>query len=180
MLVEMRQDAARWVVPSHFADPSSLSWRTILTLLCRHQSLRAVTFFRLAGVCHSLRIPGAFGAIQRMILRRYGLEIAGIIAGGLYIAHPVGTVIAVERMGANCSVIAGVTIGMRNELTFPVIGDEVFIGAGARVLGGIKVGPGAKIGANSVVINDVPAGMTVVGAPAKPLESAVDELSGNE
>jgi serine O-acetyltransferase len=169
MIDLLRQDAARWVVPSQLADPSSLSWRLILVLLYRHQSLRAIAFYRLADVFRQRRIPGAASAIQRMILRRYGLEIGGRIAGGLYIAHPVGTVISVDRMGANCSVISGVTIGMRNEWAFPTIGDDVFIGTGARVLGAITVGDGAKVGANSVVINDVAAGVTVVGAPAKPI-----------
>ena len=89
------------------------------------------------------------------------------IGGGLYIAHPSGTVISVEEMGNNCSIIASVTIGMRNEWSFPRIGDNVFIGAGARVLGSIDVGDEAVIGANAVVINDVPAGATVVGIPAR-------------
>lgn len=169
MIDLLRQDAARWVVPSHFADPSSLSWRTIVALLYRHQSLRAVTFYRLADVFRQRRIPGLAAATQRMMLRRYGLELAGQIAGGLYIAHPVGTVISVDRMGANCSVIASVTVGMRNEWAFPTIGDNVFIGAGARVLGAISVGDRAKVGANSVVIEDVAADATVVGAPAKPI-----------
>ncbi|RMD75375.1 MAG: serine acetyltransferase, partial [Chloroflexi bacterium] len=58
-------------------------------------------------------------------------------------------------------------IGMRNEWAFPIIGDEVFIGAGARVLGGITVGDRARIGANAVVTRDVPSGATVVGIPAR-------------
>lgn len=72
-----------------------------------------------------------------------------------------------KRIGRNCSVIANVTIGMRNEWVFPEIGNDVFIGAGARVLGGITLGDQAVIGANAVVIHDVPAGATAVGIPAK-------------
>ena len=89
------------------------------------------------------------------------------IGGGLYVAHPVGTVIMVNRMGTNCSVIAAATIGMRNEWKFPDIGDQVFIGAGTRVLGDLRVGNRAIIGANAVVIEDVPDDATVVGIPAK-------------
>lgn len=143
----------------------------ILALLYRHPPLRAVAYYRLADVFRQRRIPGAASALQRMVMRRYGLEIAGQIGGGLYIAHPVGTVISVERMGSNCSVISAVTIGMRNEWAFPTIGDHVFIGAGARVLGGITIGDRANVGANSVVIDDVAADATVVGAPARPAGS---------
>jgi len=79
----------------------------------------------------------------------------------------VGTVIAPRRIGRNCSIIAAVTIGMRTERAFPDIGDDVFIGAGARVLGGIRIGDRVVIGANAVVIQDVPDGATAVGVPAR-------------
>jgi serine O-acetyltransferase len=121
--------------------------------------------------------------ILRWVFFRFGLEIWGDIEGGLYIAHPAGTVIAAEKIGRNCSVIAAVTIGMRNEYAFPTIGDNVFIGAGARVLGGIRVGDNAKIGANAVVIRDVVSGATVVGIPARELgvstqtEPVIDSVS---
>ena len=55
---------------------------------------------------------------------------------------------------------------MRGEWAFPVIGDGVFVGAGARILGDITVGHGCSVGANAVVLTDVPAGMTAVGVPA--------------
>jgi serine O-acetyltransferase len=119
--------------------------------------------------CVQKRIPLAKGIILRKLFKSYGIDIApgGDIAGGLYIAHPVGCVIHAKKIGRNCSIIAGVTIGMRNEWAFPVIGDNVFIGAGARILGEITIGDGAVIGANAVVIKDVPPGATVVGIPAR-------------
>jgi serine O-acetyltransferase len=61
---------------------------------------------------------------------------------------------------------------MRNKWAFPKIGDKVFIGAGARILGDITIGDEALIGANSVVIRDVPAGATAVGIPAKLLDTS--------
>ena len=131
--------------------------------------LRAMMLFRFASFCKRKKIPCLPGAIQRGLLRNYGFEISSgaEIGGGLYVAHPVGTVIMVKRMGKNCSVIASVTIGMRNAWLFPEIGDQVFIGAGARVLGDLRVDDRAVIGANAVVIDDVPADATVVGIPAK-------------
>ncbi len=98
----------------------------------------------------------------------FGIEIGSgtEIGPGLYIAHPYGTVLMAGRIGANATFIHAVTVGMRNEWEFPVIGDGVFVGAGARVLGGIKLGDGCSIGANAVVIHDIPAGATAVGVPA--------------
>lgn len=85
----------------------------------------------------------------------------------MYIPHPVGSVISASRIGRNCSLIAAVTIGLRNSADFPTLGDEVYVGAGARILGGVSVGDRARIGANAVVVKDVPAGVTAVGIPAQ-------------
>lgn len=169
MLELFKQDARRWIKPGSIRDDANLSPGTLLKLYYRHLPLRAMLWFRLGSWFKAREIPFFPGFIQRLIYRRYGLEIVvgADIGGGLYIAHPVGTVIAPRKMGRNCSVIASVTIGMRNEWEFPRIGDNVFVGAGARVLGGISVGDGAVIGANAVVINDVPSGATVVGIPAR-------------
>jgi serine O-acetyltransferase len=166
-----KQDALRWVVPSQIADPSVLTWALLFKLLIRYMPLRAMAWYRLASWCRMKGIPFAVGPIHRWLFFRFGLEIGGDIEGGLYIAHPVGTVINVSHMGQNCSVIAAVTIGMRNEWAFPVIGDHVFIGAGARVLGAISIGDNAKIGANAVVVNHVPANSTAVGVPARVIKS---------
>jgi serine O-acetyltransferase len=130
-----------------------------------------MAWYRLACWLKAKRIPFVYGTILRWIFFRFGLEIVGDIDGGLYIAHPAGTVIAAERIGRNCSIIASVTIGMRNEHAFPTIGNNVFIGAGARVLGDIHVGDNAKIGANAVVIHDVTAGATVIGIPGRELRT---------
>jgi len=168
MFETFRQDVARWVVQGQFADPATITRLTTLKLLYRQMSLRAVAWFRLGGWFKRHHIPFVPGYIQRMLLRVFGLEISpgAEVGGGLYIAHPVGTVIFAQRIGHNCSIIANVTIGMRNKWEFPIIGDNVFIGAGALVLGGIAIGDNARIGANAVVIKDVPAGATAVGVPA--------------
>lgn len=166
-----KQDALRWVVPSQIADPAVLTWPLLIKLLIRHLPLRAMAWYRLASWCKMKGIPFVFGPIHRWLFFRFGLEIGGDIEGGLYIAHPVGTVIHVSHMGQNCSVIAAATIGMRNEWVFPVIGNQVFIGAGARVLGAITIGDNAKIGANAVVVGDVPANSTAVGVPARVIKS---------
>ena len=169
MFQRFRQDALRWVRPSQIASAQELTPILMLRLLYRYLPLRAMAWFRFGCWCKQRGIPILPGMVQRLIYRHFGLEIqvGADIGGGLYIAHPVGTVISVRRVGENCSVIAAVTIGMRNKWAFPDIGDRVFIGAGARVLGGIVVGDDAVIGANAVVIDDVPEGATVVGIPAR-------------
>lgn len=75
-------------------------------------------------------------------------------------------------LGANCTLRQGVTIGNRVEGgPSPVLGDDVEVGAYAQILGGIKVGRGAKVGAMSVVLVDVPDGATAVGNPARIIEN---------
>ena len=161
-----------------------LSLRQMLGLLYRHLPLRAMAWYRFACWCRDKRIPALCGLITHWIFFRFKLELWGDIGGGFYIAHTAGSVIGVERIGENCSVIAAVTVGMRNEWAFPSFGDYVFVGAGARVLGDIHVGDHAKIGANAVIIRDVPPHATVVGvpgrilqerAPAPPTDDAADE-----
>jgi len=73
-----------------------------------------------------------------------------------------------SKIGARVTIGPQVTIGGRSDLwDVPVIEDDVYIGTGAKVLGPIRVGQGATIGANAVVIHDVPAGAAVAGVPAK-------------
>jgi serine O-acetyltransferase len=169
MLSLFKQDVQRWVIPQSIADPSEVTLSTTLKLLWRHMPLRAMLWFRFGSWCKQKGISFLPGFVQRYLYRFFGFDISigNEVGGGFYIAHPNGTVINAKKIGANCSIIASVTIGMRNEWQFPEIGDNVFIGAGARILGGIRIEDGAKIGANAVVLDDVPAGSTAVGIPAK-------------
>jgi len=91
------------------------------------------------------------------------------IEGGLLLPHPNGIVIHPDaRIGPNCLVFQQVTIGVARG-GVPRIEGHVDIGAGAKVLGPITVGAHARIGANAVVVSDVPPGATVVGIPARVL-----------
>jgi serine O-acetyltransferase len=172
-----KKDIARWVIPGEIGDPSSVDRPEALKLIYRHRGLRAVLVLRLAEWSHRRGIRLLPSFLQRLIDRRYGLDVlvSANIGAGLYIAHPVGVTLAPKSMGTNCSVIAAVTIGMRNEHAFTVIGDHVFLGAGCRVLGGITVGSGSKIGANAVVVRDVPSQASVGGVPAIDLTRGHDD-----
>jgi serine O-acetyltransferase len=90
------------------------------------------------------------------------------IAGGLLMPHPNGIVIHPNvKVGPNCLILQQATLGSNELGDTPVIEGHVDIGAGAKLLGKIHVGKHAKIGANAVVLTDVPAYATAVGVPAK-------------
>ncbi|MFC7021126.1 serine O-acetyltransferase [Halomicroarcula sp. GCM10025743] len=84
--------------------------------------------------------------------------------------HPIGIVIGTgSPIGENCTILQNVTIGVKNpsDTQSPKIGDRVFIGSGAVILGDIEIGDGVVIGANSVVLSDVPEGVVIAGSPAE-------------
>jgi serine O-acetyltransferase len=93
--------------------------------------------------------------------------LAKSIGPGLFIQHGFATIITAERLGANCWINQQVTIGFRDRTQAPVLGDDVVVHAGAKVIGDISVGSHSTIGANAVVITDVPANHTAVGVPAR-------------
>ena len=164
----LKCDAARWVEPQQFSDPASIDSRTLAKLLLRHPPLRAMAWFRLGTAAFESGVRGLPSWTQRRLLRLYGLElrVGADVGGGLYIAHPVGCVLAADSIGNNVTVISQVTFGTRDDGRWPTIGDRAFFGAGARVLGGITIGADARVGANAVVLKDVPPGSTAVGVPA--------------
>lgn len=89
------------------------------------------------------------------------------IGGGLLIPHPNGIVIHPKaEIGPNCLIFQQVTIGV-SASGIPTLAGHVDIGAGAKILGGIKLGHHVKIGANAVVLTDIPDNCTAVGVPAK-------------
>ncbi len=124
---------------------------------------------------HSSRLGGLFvlllarevpvlAKLARIVL---GSDIYCPVPRSLRLPHPYGIVVHPDvRLGENVVVMHQVTIGQLEpaDVGVPVIGDDVFLGAGAKVLGAIQVGAGARIGANAVVTRDVPPGATVVGA----------------
>lgn len=112
--------------------------------------------------------------IKRRMLTKYACELSpyATIGEGLRIHHSVGIVVGHEVViGNNCEIFQNVTIGSNRKekdgRTMPIIGDNVFIGSGAVVVGAIRIGNNVKIGANSYVDRDIPDGAVVVGIPAK-------------
>jgi len=89
------------------------------------------------------------------------------IGGGLFIQHGFSTYIAAESIGENCWINQQVTIGYKDDTRSPVIGDDVTITCGAKVLGPITIGDRVTIGANAVVVKDLPSDSVWGGVPAK-------------
>jgi serine O-acetyltransferase len=145
-----------------------LSGWQVARLMWRHPPLWATAIYRTSNWCHRHGVRLLPTLCERLNMLLFGLEISPAIpiGPGFYIAHPYGTVIQAARVGANASFIHSITVGMRGEWEFPTLCDGVFVGAGARVLGAITLGDGCSVGANAVVMIDVPAGMTAVGVPA--------------
>lgn len=110
------------------------------------------------------------GEITR-ILTGVDIHPGAIIGAGLFIDHATGVVIGeTAEIGDDVTIYHGVTLGGTGAETgkrHPTIGDRVVIGAGAKVLGAIKVGDDSRIGANSVVVKEVPSSAVVVGVPGQ-------------
>src|SRR6478609_9435800 len=86
----------------------------------------------------------------------------------LMLPHPNGVVIHEDAVvGDDCMIMQQVTIGMIGDGEVPIVGNRVYIGAGAKIIGKLTVGDGARIGANAVVTKDVPPGCTAIGIPAR-------------
>lgn len=133
-----------------------------------------VVLYRLANWLNRKRIPFFPLVLENIERILYGAEISSSssIGPGFQIVHSVGLVIGPNVVaGRNFRVHQNVTIGMRERLSngrsTPVFGDNVTVFAGAAILGPIRIGDNVKIGANAVVINDVPSNVIVGGVPAK-------------
>jgi serine O-acetyltransferase len=109
--------------------------------------------------------------------RKYGIDIPFTceIGAGFYIGH-FGCIIMSHqvKIGRNCNISQDVTIGIKQRgkrMGCPTIGDNVYIAPGARIIGGIKVGNNVAVGANCVVVDDVPDNAVVVGVPGRVISS---------
>lgn len=102
--------------------------------------------------------------------RKHSLIISGMaqIGEGLLMPHPIAIVVGKAIIGNRCTIFQQVTIGQKNN-KWPIIGDDVTIYPGAKIIGDITIGDGAVIGAGAVVLKDVPGGAIVGGVPAKVL-----------
>jgi len=138
-------------------------------------SLRAYQYHRdRSGPWHILmRRIARIRHILWSVVTQSDVDLQATLGKGLMLPHPNGVVIHGEaRIGDDCMIMQQVTVGMIDEGEVPVIGNRVYIGAGAKIIGKLTVGDGARIGANAVVVNDVPSNATAVGIPARIIRRA--------
>ena len=132
------------------------------------RTYKAMRFFYLK------KVPILPGLLMRLIRLLYSCDIPYTcqLDDGVMLCHNALGVVIHDRavVGKNTRIYQNVTIGGRHNRGCPVIGQNVFIGAGACILGGVRVGDNATIGANAVVIHDVPENAVVGGVPAKILK----------
>ncbi len=103
-----------------------------------------------------------------MVIAQISIGDPVVVAPGIYIVHGQFVADGLVEIGHGAVIAPFVTIGLRaGDVRGATIEDHVSIGTGAKVIGGVHIGAGAQIGANAVVVDDVPAGATVVGAPAR-------------
>jgi serine O-acetyltransferase len=135
----------------------------------------AVALFRGKRLLQRRRVPVLPQVLDRLCVLLFNVNLGDYtdIDGGLYLPHGNVVVDGLVRIGRNCVIGPWVTVGTRGSVAGPHIGDDVFIGTGAKILGGIRVGDRARIGANAVVLEDVAEGETVVGVPARPVRPPV-------
>lgn len=131
---------------------------------------------------------GAWHAVMRKIARlrhlfwsfitQSDINPQATLGHNLMLPHPNGVVIHEDAViGDDCMIMQQVTVGMIGEGQVPRIGNKVYIGAGAKIIGRVNVGDGARIGANAVVTKDVPPHATAVGIPARIIEREAEEAT---
>ncbi len=164
----IEKDIVKWMEMEHYElhKAGLFSWRGLVWLLWKHEAYRNLFYYR---------IKKDYRMFSRVILEvaqwiyrpRSTLFIkAGFIGEGFFIQHGYSTGIGAKSIGKNCWINQMVVIGFSEEGKAPILGDNVHISVGAKILGNVTIGDNSIVGANAVVVKNVPPNCTVVGVPA--------------
>jgi len=151
-------------------DPAATSY---LEVLLTYAGLHALVFYRISSALRKAGVPFFPRYISQIGKFFTGIEIhpGAVIGDGLFIDHGMGVVIGETAIiGNNVTLYQGVTLGGTGKekgKRHPTLGNNIVVGTGAKVLGNITIGDNSYIGANAVVIKDVPPNSTVVGVPGR-------------
>ena len=141
--------------------------------------MSAIKLYRIANKLYKYKLTFLARIVYRLIylINNCHIHYKTEIGEGTVIAYGgIGVVIHENAViGKNCVIESNVTIGGRSNLKqLPTLGDNVFVGTGARILGNVIIGDNVIVGANAVVINDVPSNSIVAGVPARIIKQNVD------
>lgn len=166
-------------------DPAARTPFGWLEVLLIYSGFHAIFWHRVNHFLHAkLHIPFLPRYIAQWVRLFTGVEIhpGAKIGPGIFIDHGMGVVIGeTSEIGRNVTLYQGVTLGgtgVERGKRHPTLGDNVVVGAGAKILGNIRIGNGVKIGAGSVVVHSVPDNCTVVGVPAEIVRREGKKISG--
>ena len=166
MLDELRRD----IQAVRERDPAARS--TVEVLLC-YPGVHALAFYRVAHAIwrRGWTVPARFLSHIARFLTGIEIHPAARLGPGLFIDHGMGVVIGeTSEVGENVTLLQGVTLGgtsLKREKRHPTLGNNVVVGAGAKIIGAFKIGDGSRIGAGSVVVREVPPNSVVVGVPGR-------------
>jgi serine O-acetyltransferase len=151
-------------------DPAARN--AVEVFLC-YPGVHAIMWHRVAHALHKIKLKFIARIISQITRFFTGIEIhpGAVIGEGFFIDHGMGIVIGETcEIGDNVTIYQDVTLGGTGKdvgKRHPTIGDDVLIGAGAKVLGPFRVGDGAKVGAGAIVLEEVPDNCTIVGNPGR-------------
>lgn len=151
------------------------TWARATYAVFRTEMFGANLLYRLQTFLHGAGHPRLATTLTRLDRVLFGVTIGRDvrIGGGLYIAHGSIVVEGTTTIGRRASIAPFVTVGLASstgaafDVRGPVMGDDVMLGTGAKILGPVRIGDRARVGANAVVLGDVPADHTAVGIPAR-------------
>lgn len=164
-------------------DPAAKSAAEIYLL---YPGFKAVRAYRRANWFYRRNMFFIARFISQLSRHKTGIEIhpGAKIGKNLFIDHGMGVVIGeTAEIGDNCTLYHGVTLGGTGKDTgkrHPTLGDNVYVGAHAQILGPVNIGENCKIAASAVVIDDIPPNCTAVGAPAKIVKRNGNRCGGNK
>lgn len=162
------------------SDPAA---RNAVEILLTYPTLKAIRSYRIAHWLYKKKYFTLARIISQHARNKTGIEIhpGAVIGKGLFIDHGMGVVIGETAViGDNCLLYQGVTLGGTGKdkgKRHPTLGNNVLVGAGAKVLGPFTVGNNVKIAANAVVLNAIPDDCTAVGVPARVVRRKGERVS---
>ncbi len=166
-LVKALKDDALEVARSEYGQPGV---KAVATMVLTSDGFRVLALQRLREAARGLGIPLGNHALRVAQTAVLGVEIGKDVelGSGVYFVHTLGTVVGGDaKVGHRVRFYGNNTVGTAKDDGYPVIEDDVWVGAGARILGPITIGARSRIGANAVVLQDIPPDSVAVGIPAR-------------